>query len=590
MNKLRLLLALVLAATLLAGAALPAAVTASGKAYVEPALAHSDAGQSVIVTAASSQAAARAVGRVGGLVTSDLWLIDAVAATIPAGQVEALAAQPGVRTVTANKGVTVAPGPSPAADGVTAASLPPRRLDGPPDVEPTNNPKRYRIAYPVIADVGADTLQQSSKKLGRDVTIALVDSGIYFSPETVSTLGGHLNRQFLGQADFVETQLPKGKGGTQYADYCFISDKMLSRDRYGHGTHVAGIIWNNLIDENTGLMLGVAPEANIISVRVLGDDGTGSYETVIKGLQWVVANKDTYGIRILNLSLSAQATVPYFADPLNRAVEQAWALGIVVLAAAGNSGPAAETITVPGNDPYVITVGAVDGGRTAGCWADDLLPSWSACGPTRDGFAKPDVLAPGSQVVSFMHNSRKDPAETQVLAQLHPGYSATAHLFRMSGTSMSTAVASGVVALMLQAHPELTPNQVKHRLMATARSAVTDANEAVYNTLQQGAGRIWAPDAVLNAPEGSANAGMDIAADLAHGCGSDEELAHHYQGPIRQAVDAGGERVLYYCAGPDGSIYGLGAARAGDRTWLDRNALGDPTGQTWLAIDQNPLP
>ena len=116
------------------------------------------------------------------------------------------------------------------------------------------------------------------------------------------------------------------------------------------------------------------------------------------------SNKDAFNIRVMNLSLSAQATTPYFVDPLNRAVEAAWAEGIVVVAAAGNTGPEAETITVPGNDPYVITVGAVDSKRTPGYWADDILPSWSATGPTLDGFAKPDVLAPGANIVSFMYN------------------------------------------------------------------------------------------------------------------------------------------------------------------------------------------
>ena len=293
-----------------------------------------------------------------------------------------------------------------------------------------------------------------------------------------------------------------------------------------------------------------------MSVRVLRSDGSGAYEDVIEGIQYVVENKDPLNIRVLNLSLSATPTTPYFADPLNRAVENAWLAGIAVVVAAGNTGPAGETITVPGNDPYVITVGAVDGKRTAGYWADDILPRWSATGPTLDGFAKPDVLAPGANIVSFMHNDRSNASKSARLVQNHPDYSATTNLFRMSGTSMSAVVTSGVVALMLQAHPELTPDEAKFRLIYSARPALTSFGaEAlpVYNIFQQGAGRIWAPDAVLGSfpTGGAANQGMDIQTDLAHDfwqswvdrnnnglVDPDEldarELAFHYQGPVKK--------------------------------------------------------
>ena len=130
----------------------------------------------------------------------------------------------------------------------------------------------------------------------------------------------------------------------------------------------------------------------------------GTYESVIQGIQYVIEHQTQFNIRVLNLSISALQTTPYFIDPLNRAVEPAWKAGIVVVAAAGNEGSAAESISVPGNDPYVITVGAVDGRRTPGYWKDDLIPPWSASGPTLDGFIKPDLLAPGAQIVSFMHN------------------------------------------------------------------------------------------------------------------------------------------------------------------------------------------
>ena len=139
------------------------------------------------------------------------------------------------------------------------------------------------------------------------------------------------------------------------------------------------------------MALGTAPQARILSVRVLDDDGTGTYADVIEGIQYIVANAAQFNVRVLNVSLSAEATVPYFVDPLNRAAEAAWHAGIVVVAAAGNTGPGASTITVPGNDPYVITVGAVDTQQTPDDWSDDVVPEWSASGPTLDGFVKPDV-------------------------------------------------------------------------------------------------------------------------------------------------------------------------------------------------------
>jgi subtilisin family serine protease len=444
-------------------------------------------------------------------------------------------------------------------------TLLPNRWDGRPDVQPTANRRVWRLANPVAIDTGADLLHrpllgQESAITGQGVTVAVVDSGVQFSPEVKQELGAQLQRQFLGQADFVNRKCPRTgllnliTIGTQYKEYCFL-DANYSQDPYGHGSHVAGTIWNNYLDAATGASLGVAPGANILSVRIFGDRGSGAYADLIQGIQYVVEKKETFRIGVMNLSLSAYATTPYFIDPLNRAVEQAWARGIVVVAAAGNLGPGASTVTVPGNDPYVITVGALDSKRTPGYWADDALPTWSASGPTLDGFAKPDVVAPGSQIVSFMYNDPKNKANAAWLVQQHPDYAPGTSLYRMSGTSMATAVASGVVALMLQAQPQLTPDQVKFRLIYTARPALAEAGPA-YNHFQQGAGRIWAPGAVLASDvpaDGKANGNLDIQNELAHVCcqswrerngngqvEADEvdpaELAWHYQGPVRRVA------------------------------------------------------
>jgi serine protease AprX len=483
--------------------------------------------------------------------------------------------------------------------GLATMDLLPNHWDGRPDVQKTNNKNYYKLVNPVSVDVGANILHNTSygaiKNIrGAGVTIAVVDTGIYFDSDTINTLTGRINQQFLGQADYIDpTCVGKGDGtlaGIQNAGYCWITDKHYSRDGNGHGTMVAGAIWNNLMDEATGATMGVAPDANVISVRVMDNNGVGTYETVIKGIQWVVENKAVMGIRIMNLSISAQATVPYFVDPMNRAVERAWQSGIVVVAAAGNLGPAAETITVPGNDPYVITVGAINEKRTPGYWADDILPAFSSTGPTGDGFVKPDILAPGTQIVSFMYNACKatvlDPdceAKSQKLVRDHADYSETSNLFRMSGTSTATPIVSSVVALMLQVNPDLTPDQVKYRLIHSARFALDNQGEPAYNILQQGSGRIWAPDAVLGTfpVDGLANQGMNIVSDLAHNnYGDPADNTFHYQGFVIKALSEDGRGYLYSLLNPNGTIIALGASDATNLSWLDYLALSN-LGLSW---------
>ena len=470
----------------------------------------------------------------------------------------------------------------PTGNGVSSVGKLPKKWNGRSDVKNIGEKKVWDLANPFAIDIGADTLHSQGIN-GNGVTVAVLDSGVYFDDQVKSELGTSVQKLFWGQADFVERQcevVGDGKKsyvlGLQYEKYCF-TGYYNSKDAYGHGTHVAGTIWNQMTDSSTGVSLGVAPETNVLSVRVLDAHGNGSYADAIEGIQYIIQNKDYYGIRVLNLSISAHPTTPYFVDPLNRAVMEAWAAGITVVAAAGNVGPLAESVTVPGNNPYVITVGAVDSQRTPGYWTGDMLPRWSAAGPTFDGFLKPDVLAPGSQIVSFMYNDHSNNSNSAQLVQDHPDYSADISLFRMNGTSMATAVASGVVALMLQAHPNLTPDQVKYRLMGSALPAVTEEAAPLYNRLQQGMGRIWAPAAVLAEfpADAAANQGMDIRWDLSHGYDTPEALSGHYQGPARKMISDDEQSILYYMEGPDGQMYGLGMADAHSGAWLDAETIGE---------------
>lgn len=514
----------------------------------------------VIVTGESSLQAAAVVENLGGQITSDLWLIDAVGAVLPAAQLPTLAAATGIRSIVANHQIE--------ASG-----------------SGNNNGWLTDVGWPVAKDVGAEKAH-AKWITGFGVTVAVIDSGVYYDPIRLAIAGSDSAMLFAGQADFLGDGVCKAANPIEQAflvqgdGYC-LQKYGSSRDTFGHGSHVAGIISNNFRDAASNITLGIAPAAQIFSFRVLDQDGKGVYEDTIQAIQTIVQLKDEYRIRVINMSLSATATVPYFVDPLNRAVEKAWAAGIVVVAAAGNEGPNAETITVPGNDPYIITVGGLNTNSTPGDWSDDVLPAWSATGPTLDGFAKPDVLAPGANVVSFMYNSPLDVANSAKLALAHPDFSITQDLFRMSGTSMATAVTSGVVALMLQANPNLTPDQVKFRLIYSARPAI-DGDDIAYNLLQQGAGRIWAPDAVFGSfpAEGVANVGMDIHSDLAHGYTKNRDLAYHYQGPLRKQLSDDGSAQLYFAETVDGTIYGFGSTDANTGKWLSRGEM-DNRAPTW---------
>jgi serine protease AprX len=216
------------------------------------------------------------------------------------------------------------------------------------------------------------------------------------------------------------------------------------------------------------------------------------------------------------MSIYATPVAPYWIDPYNLAVMAAWKAGIVVVASAGNDGPEPLSVGVPGNTPYIITVGAFTDNYTPGDFGDDYIPKFSAAGPTLDAFVKPDVIAPGAHMSSLMRNNT-------YLAQHYSENHIRGTYFKMSGTSMSAAVVSGIAALMLHDRPNLTPDQVKYRLSMTARPQFSEATgEMAYSIWQQGAGRVWAPEAVSTDIQGAANSGMDIEADLAG--------TQHYEG------------------------------------------------------------
>jgi serine protease AprX len=232
-------------------------------------------------------------------------------------------------------------------------------------------------------------------------------------------------------------------------------------DGRGHGTFVAGIAAGS-----AGGYAGANPVAPIVSIDVMDDNGMAMTSDVIAAADWILANKSAYNIRVANFSLQSTVSGSFMYDPLNKAVEKLWFNGVVVVAAAGNYGDSGQPTTVayaPGNDPFVITVGASDTNNTGYTSADDTAAPWSAYGYTLDGFAKPDLGAPGRYLVGPVPSASTMPLE-------HPERVTAPGYMWMSGTSFSAPVVSGAAALILAKNPGWSPDKVKGALMLTARA------------------------------------------------------------------------------------------------------------------------
>ena len=232
-------------------------------------------------------------------------------------------------------------------------------------------------------------------------------------------------------------------------------------DGRGHGTLVAGIAAGS-----ASRYAGAAPTAPIVSLDVMDDNGMALTSDVIAAADWILQNKAAYNIRVANFSLQSSTPATFAYDPLDAAVEKLWFNGVVVVAAAGNYGDNGQPTTVayaPGNDPFVITVGASDMNGTAYTAADDFVAPWSAFGYTLDGFAKPDIGAPGRYIVGPVPS-------TSTMAKEHPERVTSSGYMWMSGTSFAAPMVSGSAALVLAYHPNWTPDQVKGALMLTAQA------------------------------------------------------------------------------------------------------------------------
>jgi serine protease AprX len=375
--------------------------------------------------------------------------IDALTAEVHGEDVAALANDPAVRSVSLDAKVTPT---------------------GKADRAPSSRALKYYSGLRTQLGLSGSTLS------GADIGVAIIDSGI----APVADLASRI-KAFV---DFTKTNTPVPTG---------------AYDDYGHGTHVAGLIGGSGFRSGFAYM-GVAPAVHFVGLKVLDAQGEGRASNVIAALDWAVANADRFDIDVINLSLGHPIYESATTDPLVLAVERAVRSGLVVVVAAGNYGQNPGTgevgyagITSPGNAPSAITVGSARTFATIER-TDDRIANFSSRGPTwYDAFAKPDMVAPGDGIVS-------DCTADQTLAKLIPKMKVPGHnracFIPLSGTSISAAIASGAVAIVLQqvndANPDgpgLTPNAVKAILQYTA-IPVARSNGDLYDGLSQGTGGI----------------------------------------------------------------------------------------------------
>lgn len=327
-----------------------------------------------------------------------------------------------------------------------------------------------------IGIAAIDAPKAWSSSTGTGVVVALMDTGIGAHPD-----------------------LPSGK---VVARVNFSGDTGVALDPAGHGTHLAGII-----AANGSAFRGVAPDARLVDIRVLDQNGDGTLHGVVAGFDWLLKNRTALTIGVLNLSLGMAQRSSYHEDLLAALAEAAWFSGIAVVAAAGNEGPEPGLVSTPGADPFIITAGSFDDQGTPST-RDDRESTFSSRGPTLDGFAKPDVLAPGRRVVSLRAiGSRLELTKPErVVASATTGTSLTgnangnagktnnANLYiRMSGTSVSSAMVSGVAALVLSAHADYTPTMTKGAIVASGRALTGTVSNAVTATTA-----LFAPPSAVN--------------------------------------------------------------------------------------------
>jgi serine protease AprX len=367
----------------------------------------------------TSQRAEELVIELGGRVTKDLHIINAFAAEICAGEVPKLAASGTVRWVSL--------------DGM---------LDG--AGKPPKDPVPELPANTYLDTMNVRPVWEMGYR-GEGIGVAVIDSGVSMDRDFSEEIGKPKTR-VVWQMSFNENSFK-------------------TADATGHGTHVAGIIGGNGT-ASEGFYSGVAPKVDLINLKISDENGMANESDAVAALQWVYDNKDLYNIRVVNLSIQSSTEMPYHQSPMDAAAEILWFNGIVVVTASGNTdsqGSYDPIKAAPANDPFFITVGAsTENG--SGTLEDDAWASFSARGTTQDGYEKPDLYAPGKDIISVL-------SDTSTWDMDYPDKAVMAgEYIRLSGTSMSAPMVTGAAALLLQAEPGLTPDQVKYRLIHASAS------------------------------------------------------------------------------------------------------------------------
>lgn len=443
----------------------------------------------------------------GGTVINDLHIINALSVEMPSRAIKSLASLEGVRWVSLDAPIERAAVPmvgkaeqnwthqimlpvigtgsgsvhnSSALEKVAAAKS--------PNVEPVESSDEYdptADGCTLCSDnTYLDTLKVTDASnlglTGDGITVAVIDSGISESSDFANNSeNGELSSRIVAHIPF---------NGDQNV-----------LDRIGHGTHVAGIIGGNG-DTASGAYAGVAPGVDLISLNISNDQGQATESDTILALQWVLDNKDAHNIRIVNMSVNSTVQQSYHLSPLNAAAEILWFNGVVVVVSTGNKD--AENgynpfLAPPANDPFVITVGASDEKGTAS-EKDDKLAIFTAYNQTQDFHIKPEIIAPGVDIVSIL-------AQGSDWQQGHPDrIVSNGNYFRASGNSMAAPMVTGAIALLLQSEPDLTPDQVKFRLMETAGKIGKARYLDVYEVL-------------TNPTDGVANIGIEASSLLSTG-------------------------------------------------------------------------
>jgi len=423
--------------------------------------------------------------------------------------------------------------------------------------------------YLSTRSTGTDLVWNTLGYTGDGVGIAVIDSGITswhddLVERSFGSSHAHGNQRVSAFVDFVN-------GQTQ------------PYDDHGHGSHVAGIILGNGFDSD-GKQSGIAPDADLVALKVIDKDGKGSISNIIAALDWVGRNATTYNIKVVNVSAGAGVSESYWTDPLTLAAKRLVDRGIVVVAAAGNLGLNAQGheqyggILSPANAPWVITVGASSTQGTTGA-TDDTVADFSSRGPTRgDYLAKPDLVAPGFGIRSLavpgsvLYNTNIAYLVNGTVNTSYPPY------VSLSGTSMAAPQVAGAVALMYQAYPGLTPNLAKGILQYTSQV------HSGYNGLEEGAGFLNVLGAVsLSKFYGLNQVGsvMPVQASWSkHLLWGNHMISGGYINPLANAwsvsvvwgADAvrtanGGDNIVWGTNGGDNIVWGTADAHGDNIVW-----------------------